>query len=215
MVPFGIASNLTSGRCMRKLCLGGSFNPIHHGHLLCGLAAAERLGFDQLVLIPSGVPPLKQGAADLASAADRFAMCRLAAAGVAAIEVDAIELERPLPSFTIDTARQLRQRGSEKVSWLIGADALEYLPHWHELPALLREVNFIVMARPGWTIDWQKLPVNVRQLENCMVQVPQIQISATQIRMRVKDQLPIDFMTPPAVSDYIREHDLYRANDPP
>jgi nicotinate-nucleotide adenylyltransferase len=196
---------------MRKLCLGGSFNPIHHGHLLSGLAAVESLGFDRLVLIPSAVPPLKQMAADMASAADRLAMCNLAAAGVNAIEVDGIELERTRPSFTIDTARQLRQRGWENVSWLIGADALESLPRWHELSALLREVNFIVMARPGWTIDWQNLPVSLRQLEDSTVQIPQIQISATQIRMRVRDQLPIAFMTPPAVCEYIREHGLYRA----
>jgi len=194
---------------MRKLCLGGSFNPIHHAHLLCGLAAMEQLAFDRLVLIPSAIPPLKQVAADMASATDRFAMCKLAAEGVPSLEVDGIELERTLPSFTIDTTRQLRQRGWQNVSWLIGADAIQQLPHWHELPSLLREVNFIVMGRPGWTIDWQRLPAEVRHLERSLVTVPQIEISATQIRRRVRDRVPIDFMTPPAVCDYIHEHELY------
>src|SRR5580658_10532678 len=104
---------------MRKLCLGGSFNPIHHGHLLCALAAAETLRFQRLTLIPSANPPLKQMAADMASPAQRLAMCELATAGIAAIEVNGIEFERSSLSFTIDTARELKRRGWPSVTWLI------------------------------------------------------------------------------------------------
>jgi nicotinate-nucleotide adenylyltransferase len=196
---------------MRKLCLGGSFNPIHHGHLLCGLAAAEKLGFQKLVLIPSAQPPLKASAADMASAADRIAMCKLAAAGSAAIEVDCLESERSAPSFTIDTARELKRRGWETVSWLIGSDNLSGLPLWHDLPGLLREVDFVVMTRPGWSPDWAALPPALRQLEGRTVTVPQIDISSTNIRRRIAAGLPIDFMTPPAVCQYIRQQGLYRA----
>jgi nicotinate-nucleotide adenylyltransferase len=196
---------------MGKLCLGGSFNPIHHGHLLCGLAAAEKLGFERLVLIPSAQPPLKALAADMASAADRIAMCRLAVAGSTAIEVDCLESERSAPSFTLDTARELKRRGWETVSWLIGSDNLPDLPLWHDLPSLLREVDFIVMTRPGWSPDWAALPPILRQLERRMVTVPQIDISSTDIRRRVAAGLPIDFMTPSAVSEYIRTQRLYRA----
>jgi nicotinate-nucleotide adenylyltransferase len=196
---------------MRKLCLGGSFNPIHHGHLLCGLAAAEKLGFERLVLIPSAQPPLKASAADMASAADRIAMCQLAAAGSPGIEVDCLESERSAPSFTIDTARELNRRGWERVSWLIGSDNLPDLPLWHDLPSLLREVDIVTMTRPGWSPDWAALPPALRQLESHMVSVPQIDISATDIRRRVAAGLSIDFMTPPAVCEYIRAQGLYRA----
>jgi nicotinate-nucleotide adenylyltransferase len=195
---------------MRKLCFGGSFNPIHHGHLLCGLAAVEQLALDSLVLIPSAIPPLKFSAADMASAADRIGMCRLATKDAVGIEVNDIEAERSTPSFTIDTARQLRQLGWGKVSWLIGADALAELPRWHNLPALLEEVDFVVMARPGFSIDWRTLPGELGRLHKSVVAVPQIDISATQIRKRIRDGKPIDYLTPPAVCDYIREHKLYR-----
>lgn len=194
---------------MRKLCLGGSFNPIHHGHLLCGLAAMEQLAFDRLVLIPSAIPPLKSQTADMAPATDRFGMCKLAAEGATTIELNGIELERTTPSFTIETARRLRQLGWDNVSWLIGADALAELPRWHDLPALLREVDFVVMARPGWTTDWKALPKEIHHLERSVVTVPQIQISATEIRGRVRAGLPIDFMTPPSVAAYIRGRGLY------
>ena len=195
---------------MRKLCLGGSFNPIHHGHLLCGLAAAEHLAFDRLVLIPSAVPPLKVLSADMASAADRLVMCQLATEGVPAIEISNIELERSVPSFTIDTVRQLRQLGWGKVSWLIGADIVAELPRWHDFPALLDEVDFVIMHRPGSVMDWQSLPIELRHLQQSVVTVPQIDISATDIRRRVRTGQSIDYMTPRSVCNYIREKRLYR-----
>jgi nicotinate-nucleotide adenylyltransferase len=197
---------------MRKLCFGGSFNPIHHGHLLCGMAAAEQLAFDRLVLIPSAIPPLKALSADMASAADRFGMCKLATEHVPGIEVSGIELERSTPSFTIDTARQLRQLGWGKVSWLIGSDAVAELPRWHDLQGLLREIDFVVIGRPGQIIDWQSLPAELRHLEQSLVIVPQIQISATEIRRRVRNNLAIDFLTPPPVCAYIHERGLYRVS---
>jgi nicotinate-nucleotide adenylyltransferase len=197
---------------MRKLCFGGSFNPIHHGHLLCGMAAAEKLAFDTLVLIPSAIPPLKALSADMASAADRFGMCKLATEHVTGIQISDVELARSTPSFTIDTARQLRQLGWDKVSWLIGADAVAELPRWHDLPALLREVDFVVMGRPGQTVDWQALPAELRHLEESFVTVPQIEISATEIRRRVRNNQSIDFLTPAPVCAYIHERGLYRSS---
>src|SRR5580700_8333935 len=106
----------------RKVCLGGSFNPIHHGHLLCARAAAEALGIKKVVLIPTAVSPLKIQDKSTAPAADR------------------LEIRRSGPSYTIDTARELRKAGWKEVIWLIGADLLAGLPKWHEPDALLKEV---------------------------------------------------------------------------
>ncbi|HEY1923372.1 MAG TPA: nicotinate-nicotinamide nucleotide adenylyltransferase, partial [Tepidisphaeraceae bacterium] len=116
----------------KKLCFGGTFNPIHHGHLLCARAAAEASGVAGVVLFPAGTPPHKPGESDLAAARDRLEMCRLAIDGVAGFQIDEREYNRSGPSFTIDTARELRRDGWDEVTWLIGSDMLNFLPSWHE-----------------------------------------------------------------------------------
>ena len=195
---------------MHNLCFGGSFNPIHNGHLVCGQAVAQAKDATRLVLIPSATSPHKLGHADMASAQDRLAMCQFATTGQDLIEVDDIELRRPPPSYTIDTARELRRtRGWNEVNWLIGADQVPALPRWHEATALLREVNFVVMARPGWSFDWHTLPPQFRVLQNHVVEAPLLDISSTDIRQRVRAGQPIDHLVPPAVANYIREQHLY------
>jgi nicotinate-nucleotide adenylyltransferase len=202
----------------KTLCLGGSFNPIHFGHLICARAVAEAAGYAQVLLVPSAQPPHKAQQADLASPSDRLAMCRLAIDSTTkssdsslrvSFDVSDIELTRTGPSYTIDTARELRQRGWPEVHWLIGADMLNYLPKWHEPAALLREVNFVVMRRPGIPIDWNSLPGEFAFLKNSVVEAPLIEISSTQIRQRVRAGLSIDYLTPPPVVDYIGTRGLY------
>lgn len=196
---------------MRNLCFGGSFNPIHHGHLICGQAVAGVIDAVRLVLIPSATSPHKLGHADMAAGDDRLAMCKLAVAGNDLFEVDDLELRRGGPSYTIDTIRALRRnRGWDEVNWLIGADQVPTLPYWREPTALLREVNFVVMARPGWSFDWKSLPPELRILQNHVVEAPLVNISATDIRRRVHSGEPIDHLTPPAVAKYIRDRGLYR-----
>ena len=195
---------------MRKLCFGGSFNPIHHGHLICAQAAAAACGFEKVVLIPSAQGPHKPCQTDLADADHRVKMCQLVAAGDDSFEVDDLEVRRGAVSYTIDTARELRKRGWEQIHWLIGADMLAMLPQWHEAEALLREVRFVVMGRPGWSIDWSSLPAGLRVLERNVVPVPLIDISATEIRRRVCGGDSIAYLVPPAVQQYIQAHGLYR-----
>jgi nicotinate-nucleotide adenylyltransferase len=193
-----------------KVCFGGTFNPIHHGHLLCARAAAEAAGFKTVVLLPTGVPPHKTDQAAIASPRDRLEMCRLAIADVPGFEVDDREVRQSGPSYTILTARQLKQEGWTEVSWLIGSDMLNMLPRWHQAQALLAEVRFIVMARPGTEFAWSTLPPAFQALRQNVVQVPQIDISGTEIRCRVAAGLPIDFLCPPTVCRYIADHQLYQ-----
>jgi nicotinate-nucleotide adenylyltransferase len=195
---------------MTKLFLGGSFNPIHLGHLICARAAAESIGAPSVVLIPTGVPPHKQSAKDIASPQDRLEMARRAIENIPRFEVDDREIRRPGPSYTIQTARELRQSGIDRVNWLIGADMLNTLPTWHEPAALLAEVHFIIMARPGSAMNWESLPPEYARLRDHVVQVPRIDISATEIRRRIKAGLPIDFLTPPGVCRYIEDRKLFR-----
>jgi nicotinate-nucleotide adenylyltransferase len=195
---------------MPILYFGGSFNPIHHGHLIASCAAAEAGGFDGVTLIPSHQPPHKPAGLDMASPNQRLAMCELAAQGVAGFQVDALELSRSGPSYTIDTARTLARRDGQKVHWLIGTDMLLHLPKWHEPEALLAEVSFVIVARPGWQFDWQSMPPAFRHLAGQVVETPLIDISATGIRRRVSAGLGIDYLTPPGVCRYIAEEGLYK-----
>lgn len=196
---------------VRRLCFGGSFNPIHHGHLLCARAVAEKAGFEKVVLIPSANPPHKPGATDLAPAADRIHMCRLAARGQPELfDVDDVETRLPGPSYTIETVRTLKERGWGQVFWLIGADMLRYLPQWHQPLRLMEEVTFVVMARPGWVLDWEEMPEAYRKLRANVVEAPRIELSATEIRERVRGGRSIAYLTPDEVTDYIAERGLYR-----
>jgi nicotinate-nucleotide adenylyltransferase len=192
------------------LYFGGSFNPIHHGHLICARAVAEAGGYGRVALVPTGQPPHKPISPELASGFDRLEMCQLAISGSPVFEVNSSELSRPGPSYTIDTIRQISAAVSMPVNWLIGADMLLYLPKWHRAAELLREVHFVVMARPGWTLDWTLLPPEFRGLRDNVVQAPMIDISATDIRRRVAAGASIEYLTPPAVRNYIQERGLYR-----
>ena len=196
---------------MRTLCFGGSFNPVHHGHLACAQAVAEAAGFDRVVLIPNQQSPHKAGVAETAPAAHRVALCRLAVAGDPLFAVDDLETARPPPSYTIDTVRQLKRADGSPVHWLIGADQVASLPLWHEADALLAEAKFVVMARPGWTFDWTALPPPFRPLRDAVVTAPLLQISSTDLRRRLREGRSIRYLTPDAVVNYLHQHRLYVA----
>jgi nicotinate-nucleotide adenylyltransferase len=194
----------------RTLCFGGSFNPIHHAHLITARAVAEAAGFSKVLLIPSSQPPHKPSNADIAPANHRFAMCKLAVANDPFFDVSDVELRRTGPSYTIDTIRQFKQDGWTSVHWLIGADMLQILPKWRQPQALVAEAQFLVMARPGWTLDWSSLPEEFRHLRHNVITAPLLQISATDVRTRLRDGLPISYLVPNAVRRYIEQHGLYR-----
>ena len=137
-------------------------------------------------------------------------MCRLAVVGEPLFDVDDLELTRHGPSYTIETARVLKARGWGDVHWLIGADMVRLLPKWHQPEALLREVHFVVLARPGWSFDWETMPPPYRVLAGNVVEAPLYDLSATQIRRRVAAGNSIAYLTPPSVCNYIRDRGLYR-----
>src|SRR5579862_6486154 len=115
---------------MSVLYFGGSFDPIHHGHLICARAVAEKGGFDRIVFIPTDQPPHKPVDSGFTSGRDRLEMCRLATAGSVLFETSNVELTLPIPSYTIQTVREIKRQTAQPVSWLIGADMLLYLPKW-------------------------------------------------------------------------------------
>lgn len=201
---------LLAEHASRTLYFGGSFNPIHHGHLICARAVAEARGYGRVTLIPTGQPPHKPISDDLAPAASRLEMCRLAIMGSELFGIDSRELQREGPSYTIDTIRAIAMGENRKIDWLIGADMLLYLPKWHKAIELIQQVNFIVTARPGWTLDWQTLPEPFRNLRSNVVEAPMIDIRATDIRQRVAAGRSIEYLTPSSVCDYIQQQRLYQ-----
>jgi nicotinate-nucleotide adenylyltransferase len=186
--------------------LGGSFDPVHHGHLIVGQVAREMLGLEALRFVPARQQPFKAGRHG-ASAEHRVSMLELALVGATGMAIERAELQRGGPSYTVDTLLQLRQRepGLE-VTLLLGADAAQELDAWHqarEIPGLARVVVF---ARPG-------SPVPASPLIADVIEVPAIDISATEIRRRVRESRPIRYWVPDPVAEYISRHRLYL--DPP
>ena len=182
--------------------LGGSFDPVHNGHLIVGQVASEALGLANLRFIPAREQPFKVGLHS-ASAADRAAMLGLALDGISGMSLELLELSRPGPSYTVDTLRALRARepGAEFVL-LLGADAAADLPAWHEAAEIPRLARVVVFARPG--SDVPALPAIA-----ATVRVPTVEISATQIRQRVRDGLSIRGWVPDTVAGYVASHRLY------
>lgn len=183
---------------------GGSFDPIHTGHLLVGLAAREELQLERLFFIPAARSPFKPEQQP-APCELRLAMARLALAGQTHCEVDDIEIQRGGTSFTIDTVRYFAQRfPTAKLFYLIGADNVAGLPKWRDATTLARLVEFVVIPRPGDTPVPLPAPFRGQYLKGFPFGV-----SASQIRARVKAGQPIEPLVPTAVAEYIRNNRLY------
>lgn len=183
--------------------LGGSFDPIHVGHLIVGRAVAEALGLDELRFMPTGEQPLKRGRHG-AGAAHRAAMVAAAVDDEPGLAVERLEADRPGPSYTVDTLRALRARepGREFVV-LLGADAAADLDQWHEAAALPGLARLVAFARPG-------APRPSHALLHQVVEAPAVEISSTAIRGRVAAGRSIRYLVPDAVAEYIATHGLYR-----
>lgn len=195
-----------------ELYFGGSFNPPQIAHIACSAAAAAAAGLSGVVLLPAGQTALKSPL-DLAPAADRLAMTRLAATtnnGETPFRVDDREVRRPGTTYTIDTITALNAEGVSPVNWLIGADQLLNLHRWRDFERLLQIAKFWVMARPGYEIDWSAVHPAAAALRGNVVTVPQIDVSATEVRRRIRAGESIDGLVAPAVAEYIARHRLYR-----
>lgn len=188
----------------RIALFGGSFDPVHCGHLLVAQAAREELGLSRLFFIPAAQSPFKPQSAP-APAATRLQLLRLALAGHSDYEVDEQELRRGGVSFTIDTVRDYARRFPEtRISYLIGADHVPTLPTWRDAEELARRVEFVVIPRPGQPPVALPAPFQGREL----VGFP-LRISSSQLRRRIKEGRTIDGLVPAAVAEAVRNSKLY------
>ncbi|MCG3126940.1 MAG: putative nicotinate-nucleotide adenylyltransferase [Phycisphaerae bacterium] len=199
------------------LLFGGSFDPVHLGHLIIARAVAEQLGLSQVILIPSARPPHKD-ASQLTHAAHRLEMCRLAVAGDAMFNVSDWELHQPGRNYTLNTVNHFRaQRPGSRVFWLIGMDSLAELVTWYRVADLVAACTIVTAGRPGR--PWPDLSAlqaligadAVVHIRRHVLDTPLVDISATQVRQRVAEGRSIRYLVPDAVGEYIASHGLYRA----
>lgn len=183
---------------------GGSFDPVHLGHLLVAQAAREELNLDRIFFIPVAQSPFKPDAKPT-PAAERLKMLRLALAGNSHTEVDDQEIKRGGVSYTIDTVRDyVRRFPNAKLFYLIGADHVAQLPKWREADELATLVEFLIIPRPGESKTQTPAPFRGEFLSGFPLGV-----SSSQIRARVKAGLPVENLVPAAVAEAIRNNRLY------
>ncbi len=185
--------------------LGGTFNPIHIGHLILAQECWYRLSLDKVIFIPAFMPPHK-GVEDGLSAADRLNMVRLALEGDDRFEISTYEIDKEGTSYSIDTIRHFREKlgkGGE-IFFLAGGDSAEGLSAWKDIDDILRESTFVIATRPGWG-DNSPYEKEVKR-----VVMPMIEVSSSAIRERIKNGEPIDCLVPSKVVSYIRRKGLYR-----
>ena len=200
---------------MRIGIFGGSFDPVHYGHLLLAELCRESCQLDEVRLVPAAVPPHKQGRGR-APDEDRLAMLNLAIGGHASLKVWAVELERGGVSYTVDTLRALHEaQPNDELFFLMGADSLYDFPNWREPAEICELASIVVVDRPGNDpIDFEVLSEFVseerrRAFSELIVAMPQIDLSSTEIRRRVGAGQSIRFQTPRAVEQYIATAGLY------
>jgi nicotinate-nucleotide adenylyltransferase len=200
---------------------GGTFNPVHHGHLVVAEEVRTRLNLEKVIFVPTHTPPHKEPA-DLAEASHRHLMLTLATVSNPSFEVSTFEMDRGGKSYSIDTVRHFRSRSGEGVQlhFIVGADMLEDLSGWREVGELRRLCRFVAVPRPGHdvqkTLQRQVLAAGDLSsaeglLEDVLVaDTPLMDISATDIRRRVKEGKSIKYLVPEAVEQYILHQKLYR-----
>lgn len=199
-----LLNEATENEMQRIGLFGGSFDPIHLGHLLVAQAAREELDLARLFFIPAAQSPFKPDSQPT-PARERLRLLRLALAGKTWCEIDEQEIRRGGVSYTIDTARDYAGRFPEaQIFYLIGADHLPQLPKWRAAEGLARLVEFVVIPRPGQAETPFPAPFRGRWLTGFPLRV-----SSSQIRARVKAGLPIEPLVPETVAEAIRNNRLY------
>jgi nicotinate-nucleotide adenylyltransferase len=201
---------------MRIGVFGGTFDPVHLGHLIVAEHCREHARLDRVLFIPAWKPPHKLDR-ELTPFHHRVEMLHLAVAGNPAFQIDELERERPGPSYTVDTLEALHVRHPQDELFLIlGADCLPDLPHWREPARIVAQASLLVASRPGWSL-WSaeqirealRLPSEV-PLRVEIVQVPWIDDASRDLRRRVAERRSLRYLVPRAVECYIQTHHLYQ-----
>jgi nicotinate-nucleotide adenylyltransferase len=188
--------------------MGGTFDPIHIGHLVCAEEALWQFELDEILWVPAGQPWQKR---EVSSGEDRYMMVVLATAGNERFSVSRIEIDRGGSTFTLDTLRSLREFHGDRVElfFITGGDAVQEILTWKDPEAVLNEAHFIAASRPAY--DLSKIDLKAFEGRVSLMKIPALEVSSTEIRRRVAEGRPIRYLVPDAVANYIHERDLYHA----
>ncbi len=192
--------------------MGGTFDPIHYGHLLMAEEARQAFALDEVVFVPNGRPAHKK-AYLVSSPEDRYAMTLLATGSNPCFSASRMEIERSGLSYTIDTLREFRKLypGLDALYFITGADAVLEILTWHEYDKLVRECQFIAVTRPGFVLERLPEIVDAAFLDRVhFLPIPRLEISSTDIRKRVREGRSIKYLSPEPVEAYVQQHGLYR-----
>ncbi|MBO3664104.1 nicotinate-nucleotide adenylyltransferase [Microbacterium sp. NEAU-LLB] len=186
--------------------MGGTFDPIHHGHLVAASEVAQSFDLDEVVFVPTGQPWQKQ---EVSPAEKRYEMTVIATASNPRFTVSRVDVDRDGLTYTVDTLRDLKaERPDAELFFISGADAVAQILSWRDHDELWGLAHFVAVSRPGHVLDVQGLPSgDVSQLE-----IPALAISSTDCRERVSRGLPVWYLVPDGVVQYIAKHHLYRSN---
>jgi nicotinate-nucleotide adenylyltransferase len=187
--------------------MGGTFDPIHHGHLVAASEVATRFALDEVVFVPTG-HPWQKPTYEVSQPEDRYLMTVIATASNPRFHVSRVDIDRPGPTYTVDTVSDLRELYGPKVEmfFITGADALARILSWKDADQLFELAHFVGVTRPGFLLSDAHLPADAVSL----VQVPAMAISSTDCRARVAAGLPVWYLVPDGVAQYIAKRHLYR-----
>jgi nicotinate-nucleotide adenylyltransferase len=189
--------------------MGGTFDPIHHGHLVAASEVADRFTLDEVIFVPTG-QPWQKSAKVVSPAEDRYLMTVVATASNPRFSVSRVDIDRAGPTYTADTLTDLSARYPDsKLYFITGADALAQILSWHKVDVLFELAHFVGVTRPGYELADAHLPEGVVTL----VEVPAMAISSTDCRDRVTRGLPVWYLVPDGVVQYISKRRLYRPAD--
>ncbi|MCU1571726.1 MAG: nicotinate-nucleotide adenylyltransferase [Naasia sp.] len=185
--------------------MGGTFDPIHHGHLVAASEVAQSFALDEVLFVPTGEPWQKRA---VSSPEHRYLMTVIATASNPRFMVSRVDIDRNGPTYTIDTLRDLReQRPDADLFFITGADAVKQILGWKDVGELWDLAHFVAVSRPGHAVSLRDLP----NRDVSWLEVPALAISSTDIRSRVSSGNPVWYLVPDGVVQYISKHDLYRS----
>jgi nicotinate-nucleotide adenylyltransferase len=189
--------------------MGGTFDPVHHGHLVAASEVASRFMLDEVVFVPTGEPWQKTDRA-VSAAEDRYLMTVIATASNPRFSVSRVDIDRKGPTYTIDTLNEIHDAHPDsQLFFITGADALEHILSWHNVEELFEYAHFIGVTRPGYRLNGEHLPRGSVTL----VEVPAMAISSTGCRDRVASGEPVWYLVPDGVVQYITKRGLYQSSD--
>jgi nicotinate-nucleotide adenylyltransferase len=194
-----------SARRQRVGVMGGTFDPIHHGHLVAASEVAQVFDLDEVVFVPTGHPWQK---IDVTEAEHRYLMTVIATASNPRFTVSRVDVDREGPTYTIDTLRDIRAtRPDAELFFITGADAIAQILSWKDVQELWDLAHFVAVSRPGHELTVSGLP----QADVSLLEVPALAISSTDCRERVNRDFPVWYLVPDGVVQYISKHHLYRS----